>query len=125
MFPWSRAEHEANVRALPCVVTGGKSTLHHAQGPSVSARLATLGLSNKGIGQRGNGPALLLPLRFDLHYFGPHAIDAGGISRAEWENIYGKQSDHLDQIGEILGYNLWDLHKLWLPDPKIVPRRGV
>lgn len=122
-FPRSRAQHEANVRALPCIVTGGVSTLHHAQGPSVSARLATLGLPNKGIGQRGNGDALLLPLRSDLHFFGPHAIDAGGISRAEWERIYGAQADHLDRVGEILGYNLWELHRLWMPPTKVLPRR--
>lgn len=122
MFPASHAAHEKNVRALPCVVTGGKSTLHHAQGPSVSARLATLDLPHKGIGQRGNGPALLLPLRYDLHYFGPEAID-GGIGRATWEAKYGAQSDMLDRVGEILGYSLWDLHQLWLPPSKILPRR--
>lgn len=125
MFPKSPAVHEANVRALPCIVTGGKSTLHHAQGASVNERLAEMGLSHKGYGQRGNGDALILPLRADLHYFGPHAIDAGGISRKRWEEIYGRQSDMLDRVGEILGYDLWKLHLEWLRDPKIVPRRGV
>ncbi len=100
-FPKSLTEHEANIRALPCIITGGVSTLHHAQGPSVNARLAEMGLPHKGYGQRGNGDALLLPLCADLHYAGPHGIDVGGISRAEWETLYGRQSDHLDRIGEI------------------------
>lgn len=83
-----------------------------------------MGLSSRGIGQRGNGPALLLPLRADLHFFGPEAID-GGIGRATWEAKYGPQDVMIDRVGELLGYDLWELHKLWLPASKIVPRRGV
>lgn len=83
-----------------------------------------MGLASKGIGQRGNGPALLLPLRADLHFFGPEAID-GGIGRKTWEYKYGEQAVMIDRVGDLLGYNLWDLHKLWLPESKIVPRRGA
>lgn len=82
-----------------------------------------MGLPHKGIGQRGNGDALLLPLSEALHFAGPHGIDVGGLSRREWEAIYGKQADMLDRVGEILGYNLWELHVLWMPPTKILPRR--
>lgn len=124
-FP-STAQHEANVRALPCIVSGGKSTLHHAQGPSINRRLNSMGLSSRGIGQRGNGPALLLPLRDDLHFIGPNAID-GGIGRATWEAKYGSQADMIDRVSLLLGYNMWDFHafllKLKDPIPRHLPRR--
>lgn len=120
-FP-SHTQHEDNVRALPCIVTGGLATLHHAQGPSINRRLRSLGLPTKGLGERGNGPALLLPLRADLHCIGPEAID-GGIGRETWELKYGEQADMIDRVGQLLGYDLWELHKLWLPPTKILPRR--
>lgn len=122
MFPGSPTEHERNVRALPCIVTGGKSTFHHAQGPSINRRLNSMGLSSRGIGQRGNGAALVLPLCAELHYFGPNAVD-GGIGRATWESKFGSQAEMIDRVGAILGYDFWELHKLWLPPSKIVARR--
>jgi hypothetical protein len=122
-FPKSPTEHERNVRALPCIVSGGKSTFHHAQGPSINARLRELGLPTKGYGERGNGPALVLPLAAHLHFFGPEGIDVGGMSRGEWETKYGSQAEMIDRVGTLLGYNLWDLHRLWLVPSKILPRR--
>jgi hypothetical protein len=124
-FP-TLAQHERNVRDLPCIVTGGLSTLHHAQGPSINRRLNSMGLPSKGLGERGNGPVLLLPLREDLHCFGPDAID-GSIGRATWEDKFGPQDEMIDRVGLLLGYNLWDFHMFWLkmqnPVPKILPRR--
>jgi hypothetical protein len=126
-FP-TTTQHEANVRALPCIVSGGHSTLHHAQGPSINRRLNSMGLSSRGIGQRGNGPALLLPLRADLHFFGPDAID-GGIGRATWEAKYGPQDEMIDRVSLLIGYNMWEFHEFLLklknPIQRHVPRRGV
>ncbi len=58
--------------------------------------------------------ALVLPLSGDLHYFGEEAID-GHIGRSTWEEKWGEQAGYLDEVGEQLGYSLWELHLLWLP----------
>lgn len=122
-FPKSHAEHERNVRALPCIVTGGPSSLHHCHGGSVTERLAGMGLRPaKGMGQRGSGPALLIPLHPELHYVGANPID-GHVGVRTWEARFGRQADHLDSVGRLLGYDLWALHRLWLPPSKILPRR--
>jgi hypothetical protein len=124
-FP-TLAQHEKNVRALKCIVTGGESTLHHAQGPSITERLNAMGLMSKGIGQRGNGPVLLLPLRGDIHCFGAEAVD-GSMGRRTWEKKYGSQAEMIDRVNLLLGYNMWDFHLFWLklkdPIQRIVPRR--
>lgn len=71
---------------------------------------------------------MLLPLREDLHCFGPDAID-GSIGRATWEAKYGSQADMIDRVSLQLGYNMWDFHVFLLnlknPIQRHVPRRGV
>lgn len=124
MFPETVAQHHANVRRLRCVVTDRPNvSLHHAQGGSVGRRLAEMGLDGQKSLNQKVSEALVLPLAAELHYFGPDAID-GQIGRTSWEDKYGAQADHLDDVGRLLRYSLWELHRLWMPESRIIRPHG-
>ncbi len=125
MFPASVAQHHGNVRRLRCVVSETPEiTLHHAQGGSVVERLRGMGM--EGYPSRSNREALVIPLAAKYHCIGEDAID-GGIGRRSWELKWGFQADYLDEVSDLLGYNVWDLHRAWnQPDgPEVrAARRG-
>jgi hypothetical protein len=106
-------QHFDAVAALGCIVTGSgyQVTIHHVHGGSISERLAEMGLDpTKGLGLRGHSDWLVIPLTLELHSIGPLAID-GGLGVKRWETLYGKQSDFIDQVGQLIGYSLWSKHE--------------
>jgi hypothetical protein len=102
----SVAEHERRLRELPCAVSGGKASLHHAHGGSMK-----LLRWHVGMGQRQN-PFLQIPLAPSLHYAGRDAID-GSIGVESWEAKYGTQVEHLGWVAEQLGYDIFALAHAW------------
>ena len=115
MFPKTIKQHQANVRALPCVVTANPyPTIHHCHGGSMK-----LAGYLTGMAQRGCGEALILPLKA-THHIGDEGIDFN-IGVTTWECWYGDQRDHLADVNEQLPYDIWMLHDLWIKDP---PSRG-
>lgn len=108
------------MRRLPCVVTARPgATLHHCHGGSVGVRLAEMGLDPmRGMAARGFSEALVIPLCAELHCFDGEGIDAN-VGRAEWERRWRTQADYLDEVGRMVGYSLWELHRSWL-GPKAV-----
>jgi hypothetical protein len=66
-----------------------------------------------GLGMRAYGDALILPLAPWLHYFDGEGID-GNVGRATWEERWGEQASHIDRVSELVGYDLWELHRSWL-----------
>lgn len=110
-MPKSVAEHHRNIRALRCVVSDTPFvTLHHCHGGSVAERLGSLGLDPHTTG-RGSSEALVLPIAAKYHV-GDAGIDYG-VGVLTWEERYGSQAGHLDDVGALLGYDLWSLHRLW------------
>ena len=108
MIPKNVSEHHKNVRALRCVITNNPAvTLHHCHGGS----LTELGYAS-GMAQRGAGSeALVIPLKAEFHV-GDEGIDYG-VGVETWERWYGTQIEHLKDIGEQLGYDLFSLAKDW------------
>lgn len=107
MFPRSIKEHHANVRALGCILTGRRpATLHHVHGGSIKDRGYHVGM-----GQR-QSDALVIPLVAELHSIGSKGIDSGMGVRT-WEATFGKQADLIDEVGEMVGYSLWELEERW------------
>lgn len=115
MYPVTIKEHRRNVGQLRCVVSGRPDpTLHHCKGGS----LADAGY-HSGMAQRGVSEALIIPLDARYHT-GPDGIDYG-VGVRSWEERFGAQMDHLEDVGEQLGYDLFQLHRLWEEEP---PKRG-
>ena len=101
-------EHHARVRALGCIVHGcPEPTIHHCH----SGSLADAGWT-RGVAQRGVSEALVIPICLEIHSAGRYAID-GGYGVRSWERRFGKQMDYLLEVGEALGYNLFDLAREW------------
>lgn len=69
---------------------------------------------NSGTSQRGCGEALVLPIKADFHV-GDEGIDYG-VGVLTWEMWYGTQMEHLKTVGELLGYDLFQLQKRWDQD---------
>lgn len=114
-FPKTIKEHHNNVRALGCVVTAYPwPTIHHCHGGSMKER----GYHSGGA-QRGVSEALVIPLKADLHV-GDEGVDYG-VGVLTWEKWYGTQIEHLEEVSEELGYDLFQLHELWQREP---PKRG-
>lgn len=114
-FPKTIKQHHDNVRSLRCVVTGNPYiTLHHCHGGSMK----DAGYHSGGK-QRGVGEALVIPLKADFHV-GDEGVDYG-VGVQTWELWYGTQIDHLRDVSEQLGYDLFELHRLWQAEP---PRKG-
>ncbi|MEE9365299.1 MAG: hypothetical protein V3W44_01300 [Dehalococcoidales bacterium] len=114
-FPKNIKEHQANVRALRCVVTNSPyPTIHHCHGGSMKLRGYLTGMALRGCGE-----ALILPLKADFH-IGDEGIDFS-IGVTTWECWYGDQMDHLADVNEQLPYDIWELHEYWKENP---PKRG-
>jgi hypothetical protein len=106
-FPTSIKQHHDNVRALGCILTGRKpATLHHVHGGSIKDRGYHVGM-----GQR-QSHALVIPLIAELHSIGGRGIDSGYGVRS-WEETFALQADLIDEVGEALGYSLWELEEKW------------
>ena len=112
-YPGSVTEHHRLVRKLSCVVCDQwPATLHHVHSGSVSERLASMGMDPMMTGRGSAGSeALVIPLGA-MYHVGREGIDYG-IGVRTWELKWGKQADFVDEVGYALGYNLWDLHRLW------------
>lgn len=109
-FPKTVKEHHENVRRLRCVISANPAvTLHHCHGGS----MVEAGYSSGGA-QRGCGEALVIPLKADFHV-GDEGIDYG-VGVLTWEKWYGTQMDFLREVSELLGYDLFQLHRAWYPD---------
>jgi hypothetical protein len=95
--------HFARVRALGCIVTGSHRnlTLHHPH----SGSMAELGYGRQ---KWKSSDFLVIPLVMELHSLDPEGIDAkkGVLS---WEEDYGKQVDHVDEVCRRLKTNVWTL----------------
>jgi hypothetical protein len=101
----SVSRHHLNVRALPCVLTGRRDvTLHHCHGGSLKERGWAL--------NRPRNQALVIPIVIEFHSIGPNAID-GDLGVVRWEERFGTQAQYLDEVGELLGYSLWELAESW------------
>ena len=74
---------------------------------------------NSGGAQRGCGEALVIPLKAQFHV-GEDGIDYG-VGVLTWERWYGTQIDFIREVGELLGYDLFQLHAAWQKD---TPVRG-
>lgn len=100
--------HHDRVRALGCIVHGCvPTTIHHCH----SGSLADAGWTRGGA-QRGVSEALVIPICIQIHSAGQFAID-GGFGVRSWEAKFGKQMDFLLEVGEEIGYNLFDLAREW------------
>lgn len=64
-----------------------------------------------GTSKRGVSDALVIPLKADYHV-GDEGIDYG-VGVLTWEKWYGTQIEHLKEVGELLGYDLFRLHARW------------
>ena len=107
MIPTTIKQHQANVRALRCVITAYPyPTIHHCHGGS----MVTSGY-NTGMAQRGVGEALIIPLKAGFHV-GDLGID-GGVGIETWEMWYGDQMDFLHEVNEQLDYDIFELHDAW------------
>lgn len=77
---------------------------------------------SKSLSQRGSASeALIIPLVAELHSAGVDGID-GQMGRTSWESKYGPQAEHIDTVGEELGYSLWDLFILWASPKRVTIR---
>ncbi len=114
-FPKTIKEHQANVRALTCVITANPwPTIHHVHGGSMK----DAGYHSGGA-QRGCGEALIIPLKADYHV-GDEGIDYG-VGVRTWEKWYGTQMELLKEVNDGLDYDIFSLHKAWQNNP---PARG-
>lgn len=94
--------HHRLVRSLPCVVTrSSEVTLHHVHGGSLTEEFPHLA---RGKSQK-TSDWLVIPLRADLHY-GDHGMD-GSMSVREWEDRFGRQTDHLRWVSDQVGYDVF------------------
>ncbi len=65
-----------------------------------------------GMAQRGISHALVIPLKSEYHV-GNYGIDSG-VGVETWELYFGTQMGFLAEVSEIIGYDLFGLHELWL-----------
>lgn len=115
-WPTTIKDHRTNVGGLPCVITAYPyRTLHHCHGGSLSLH----GWDSGGVGRK-QSEALIIPLKAQYHCAGEDAID-GGLGVDTWEAWYGTQTQHLIDVGGLLGYSLFELAAYWEVDK---PKRG-
>lgn len=115
IFPKSVSRHYDNVGRLRCVVTDRPDpSLHHCHGGSMAERLRGYGLdSTKGLARRGYGDALIIPLAPELHYLDSGQAIDGSVGVRTWEARWGSQANYVDEVSDLLGYDLWELHAIW------------
>jgi hypothetical protein len=106
-FPTTTREHWNNVGSLRCMVSGAPNpTLHHVHGGSILARGIMHGKSKKP------SDALVIPLAA-MYHTGDEGVDVIGVTT--WEFKYGTQAGMVDRVSEQVGYDLWELARLWSP----------
>lgn len=100
--PETVKEHWNNVGQLRCMISGRPNpTLHHCHGGSMVLRGVMRGMSQK------TSDYLVIPLDAEFHT-GNNGIDTA-MSVEDWEYLFGNQADFLDELSEILGYDVWKL----------------
>lgn len=94
--------HLSLVASYPCMVCDAKppSTVHHCHGPSMHERGFGRGMSQRP------SDYLAIPLCYDCHQ-GRNGID-GTLGSKKWESLYGTQAEFIDELGRMLGMNLWE-----------------
>lgn len=103
----SVSRHEKNLRQLRCVVTASHPvTLHHCHGGS----MLYLEGDNPGMGEKNN-PFFQIPIILEYHT-GIRGID-GSLGVDSWEALYDNQVNLLDEVNDLLEYDLWEQAKLW------------
>lgn len=100
----STKEHMAAVRRMRCAVTRRSPvTLHHCHGGSLTEEFPHL---CRG-GSQKTSDYLVIPLTVDLHV-GHTGID-GSLGVRAWEEMWGRQTDHLRAVSAALGYDVFEL----------------
>ena len=74
---------------------------------------------HSGVAKRGVSDALVIPLKGEYHT-GVYGID-GSIGVKDWERYFGTQMDLIQEVSDLVGYNLIQLHEAW---QRQVPARG-
>lgn len=98
----TKKQHWNNVGNLKCVMSGRPNpTLHHCHGGSMVVRGVQRGGSQK------TSDFLVIPLDAEYHT-GNNGIDTA-MSVNAWEDLFGDQADMLDEVSELLGYDVWEL----------------
>ena len=94
--------HWTRVAALDCIICRGEAEIAHCHGGSLLDR-GILHAKGKKLPRMD---WLVLPL-CPIH----HRAEYGGLDGnvREWERFFGKQTAHLDQLGTVLGLDLWAL----------------
>lgn len=94
--------HWSRVADIGCIVSRSRDrvTIHHCHGGS----MRDAGVSR--VFGRKNSDWLVIPLTADLHV-GNNGIDQMGHTVRSWEEKYGRQDDHLDEVCRRLGVNVW------------------
>jgi hypothetical protein len=94
--------HWTRVAALGCCISHSPGpTLHHVHGGS--CRFVGI---HKGMGQK-TSDWLVIPLAAQYHCAGPQAIDGGGITVREWEELFGTQVEFLEWVSRRLGVDVF------------------
>ena len=85
MVTAAEKRHMDRVASLGCIICGLPATIHHC------------GTYMGG----GRNHKRVLPLCWP-HHLGPEGIDGKRISKREWEHRYGKESELLEKVENIL-----------------------
>lgn len=94
-------DHWNRVAQIGCLLSGAPNpTLHHCHGGS----MRDIGI-HKGVGQK-TSDFLVIPLAVRFHT-GEYGVDRLPIRL--WEEKFGSQVGHLDDLCRELGYNVWAL----------------
>lgn len=102
------SHHDRALRDMSCIVSQMRPvTLHHCH----SGSMMELGpeFPNPGWAQRNN-PFLQIPLHAKYHV-GDFGVDVIGVET--WEDHFGSQVEHLEEINGMLNYDLWRQATLW------------
>ncbi len=86
-----------------CIITGGPAEIAHAHGGSIVERMQEP--KAKGV-KLPRYDWLVLPLCPELHRLGKLALDNDVKA---WEEFYGSQAYHIDQLAARYDLPLWDL----------------
>jgi len=92
--------HWDKVGQMCCLITNRPGpTLHHCTGGSMTEIIGLTGVALKV------SDWLVIPLDALMHT-GNQGID-GSMGVETWEERFGKQAHHLDEVSRKIGYNVW------------------
>ncbi len=104
--------HEKTLRQLRCVVSGTdqRIELHHCHSGSLRFEFPKFAQLLRGGGQKTN-PFFQIPINFEFHRgkWDPEAI---GIYT--WEEMWGRQVDHLHTVSDLIGYDVFEHAQAWV-----------